>query len=158
MVPRQVWWVAAGAAVAVGALILRNRFGGEPPDDDHAREGDRPARPAPGASATPKDAPPPGERPTDIGAGELKDFLAGDAWFDESGWRGLWERESIADPAHWLRSRGVEILRAERTRLRDQPALLAGCRRRWIVVSRYAGIDVGDAAELWNSTDGAPAA
>ena len=84
---------------------------------------------------------------------ELALFLAGDAWHDEIGWQALWEKEGVATPEDWLKTRGKEVLVAERKKLVDHPALLAGCRRRWIVVCRYAGIDVGDAAVLWNTTE-----
>lgn len=84
---------------------------------------------------------------------ELALFLAGDAWHDEIGWQALWEKEGVAGPEEWLKTKGKEVLLAERKKLTDHPALLAGCRRRWIVVCRYAGIDVGDAASLWTSTE-----
>jgi hypothetical protein len=84
---------------------------------------------------------------------ELALFLAGDAWHDEIGWQALWEKESINDAGAWLKGAGKEVLVAERKKLVEHPALLAGCRRRWIVVCRYAGIDVGDAASIWTSTE-----
>lgn len=84
---------------------------------------------------------------------ELALFLAGDAWHDEIGWQALWEKEGVASPEDWLKSKGKEVLVGERKKLTDHPALLAGCRRRWIVVCRYAGIDVGDAATLWTTTE-----
>ena len=90
------------------------------------------------------------------GAGTQKElalFLAGDAWHDEIGWQALWEKEGVGSPEDWLKTKGKEVLIAERKKLIDHPALLAGCRRRWIVVCRYAGIDVGDAAVLWNTTE-----
>jgi hypothetical protein len=79
--------------------------------------------------------------------------LSGDAWHDEVGWQALWEKEGVATPSTWLRTRGREILAGERKKLVEHPALLAGCRRRWIVVCRYGGIDVGDAATLWNQSE-----
>jgi hypothetical protein len=88
-------------------------------------------------------------------AKELALFLAGDAWHDEIGWQALWERERIEDAAAWLKSKGGEVLSIERKKLIEHPALLAGCRRRWIVVCRYAAIDVADAAVLWNAAEGA---
>jgi len=81
---------------------------------------------------------------------ELALFLSGDAWHDEIGWQALWEKDGVPAPDAWLRQTGKEVLLAERQKLTDHPALLAGCRRRWIVVCRYAGIDVGEAATLWN--------
>ncbi len=81
---------------------------------------------------------------------ELALFLAGDAWHDEIGWQALWEKDSVATPDAWLRIAGTQVLQNERKKLAEHPALLAGCRRRWIVVCRYAGIDVGEAATLWN--------
>jgi hypothetical protein len=88
-------------------------------------------------------------------AKELALFLAGDAWHDEIGWQALWEREHIEDAAGWLKTKGSEVLSIERKKLIEHPALLAGCRRRWIVVCRYAAIDVADAAVLWNAAEGA---
>lgn len=81
---------------------------------------------------------------------ELGLFLAGDAWHDEIGWQALWEKDGIGSPDAWLKELGKGVLVAERNKLTEHPALLAGCRRRWIVVCRYAGIDVGDAATIWN--------
>lgn len=87
---------------------------------------------------------------TDGAKKELALFLAGDAWHDEIGWQALWEKDGVAAPDAWLKDSGRQVLTAERQKLTDHPALLAGCRRRWIVVCRYAGIDVGDAAAVWN--------
>lgn len=84
---------------------------------------------------------------------ELALFLAGDAWHDEIGWQALWEKDGIAAPDAWLKELGRTVLVKERQKLTEHPALLAGCRRRWIVVCRYAGIDVGDAANVWNAVE-----
>ncbi len=84
---------------------------------------------------------------------ELALFLAGDAWHDEIGWQALWEKDGIAAPDAWLKELGRNVLVKERQKLTEHPALLAGCRRRWIVVCRYAGIDVGDAANVWNAAE-----
>jgi hypothetical protein len=81
---------------------------------------------------------------------ELALFLSGDAWHAEIGWQALWEKDGVAAPDAWLRDAGKAVLVTERQKLTDHPALLAGCRRRWIVVCRYAGIDVGEAAGIWN--------
>ncbi len=81
---------------------------------------------------------------------ELALFLSGDAWHDEIGWQALWEKDGVAAPDAWLRDAGKAVLVTEREKLTNHPALLAGCRRRWIVVCRYAGIDVGEAAGIWN--------
>ena len=75
------------------------------------------------------------------------------AHIDESGWRGLWEREGIDDACAWLRETGFKVLMEQRAKLTEHPALLAGCRRRWIVVSRYAGMEVSEATDLWNKSD-----
>lgn len=87
------------------------------------------------------------------GQRELSEFLGGESWFDEIGWQEIWKREGIENPTAWLRQEGLRVLQIERKKLVAHPALLAGCRRRWIVVSRYADIDVAVAAELWNETD-----
>ena len=84
---------------------------------------------------------------------ELALFLAGDAWHDEIGWQALWEKDGIGAPDAWLKELGRSVLVTERKKLTEHPALLAGCRRRWIVVCRYAGIDVGDAASVWNGSE-----
>lgn len=84
---------------------------------------------------------------------ELALFLAGDAWHDEIGWQALWEKDGIGAPDAWLKDLGRTVLAKERQKLTEHPALLAGCRRRWIVVCRYAGIDVGDAANVWNAAE-----
>jgi hypothetical protein len=108
---------------------------------------------AAGAPAPPATAPAAHATPGSGAQKELALFLAGDAWHDEIGWQALWEKEGVAAADEWLRTRGREVLVGERKKLVDHPALLAGCRRRWIVVCRYAGIDVGDAAILWNQTE-----
>jgi hypothetical protein len=87
------------------------------------------------------------------GERELSEFLGGESWFDEVGWQEIWKREGVVNPSEWLQDAGQRVLTLERRKLADHPALLAGCRRRWIVVSRYADIDVAIAAELWNQTD-----
>lgn len=166
---RRLLWVAAGAVGAGAYLFVRHRLDALREEQSQrergasrsgsaseARPGGAEARSdeggATGAEAAPAAAPttthegPAGEK-------ELSEFLAGDSWYDESGWRGIWEREGVADAAAWLRKEGKAVLRRAREALRDHPALLAGCRRRWIVVCRYAGIDVSDAAALWNETD-----
>jgi hypothetical protein len=100
-------------------------------------------------AAEPKKAEP-GTTGVDGARKELALFLSGDAWHDEIGWQALWEKDGVPAPDAWLRQTGREVLLVERQKLTDSPALLAGCRRRWIVVCRYAGIDVGEAATLWN--------
>jgi hypothetical protein len=151
-IPKRYWWVAAGAAFTFGAMYLRNKLG----NADADRGSDAGAAPSPPAQEPSADDPPAGEHsePLPGGVKELSDFLAGESWFDEAGWKGLWEREGIDDPAAWVKSTGLDTLKAERAKLTEHPALLAGCRRRWLVVARYAGIDVSDAAELWHQTDG----
>lgn len=169
------FWVAAGFLGAASVMALRRYWdqknSASPSRDDTSRpsqtnESDAPsqstadagaATPTAAAQATVAVAP---ETPdatnaphtAEGGAKELSDFLAGESWFDESGWSGIWEREGIDDATSWLRTRGIEVLRSEREKLTEHPALLAGCRRRWIVVCRYAGIDVGEAAASWNDT------
>lgn len=161
-VPRRYIWVAAGMAATFGVMALRRYVDGKrkqaEEDETSGPVRERARDEAPRAERAPRAAPR-AERAAERealggGASELSEFLAGDSWFDENGWSGIWEREGIADPAAWLRERGAEVLRREREKLKDHPALLAGCRRRWIVVCRYAGIDVGEAAALWNETDG----
>lgn len=141
--PRYVL-IAAGAAVAGAFLVLRN--------SQRQRRAVAPNRPAAATHPT---------HPThDAPAGslrELSQFLAGESWFDELGWQGIWQREGIDTPEGWLRTKGRDVLATERTKLTEHPALLAGCRRRWIVVCRYAGIEVKDAASLWNGTERAAA-
>lgn len=155
-IPRRYWWVAAGAVVTFGAMYLRKRL-------SDLQQEDRPSSgpsSSPGPSGKPEattgadDAPAaePAE-PLPGGVKELSEFLAGESWFDEAGWKGLWEREGIDDAAAWLKSTGLDTLKKERAKLTEHPALLAGCRRRWLVVARYAGIDVSDAAELWHKAD-----
>jgi hypothetical protein len=179
-IPKRLIWVGAAAAATFGVMYLRNKFMPHPDDDDFhdaRRRRDRgepePAKKAdddsPADSAAKKDtassdngaaekAKPAEEKKSDSpprpgGEQELAEFLAGDSWFDEAGWRGIWEREAVEDEGDWLKTKGKTVLAEERDKLRDHPALLAGCRRRWIVVCRYAGIDVSDAASLWNATD-----
>jgi hypothetical protein len=108
----------------------------------------RPTPPPPARRRRPKKTEPAAS--VDGARKELALFLSGDAWHDEIGWQALWEKDGVPAPDAWLRQTGKEVLLAERQKLTDHPALLAGCRRRWIVVCRYAGIDVGEAATLWN--------
>ena len=152
-IPKRYWWVAAGAAVTFGAMYLRTKFG--PQVEDRYGDDDEGAPAAGPAKEGGTDDPPEVEAEAlPGGVKELSDFLAGESWFDEAGWKGLWEREGIDDVPAWLKSTGLETLTAERAKLTEHPALLAGCRRRWLVVARYAGIDVGEAADLWHQTDG----
>ena len=154
--PKRYVFVALGAVGAVGFMYLRNKMGADPAERDQT-PGSKSTRPSP---KSPSSAPPTssdGAKPAgdDLPGGqrELREFLAGESWYDEMGWHSVWDRAGIDGPEEWLRTEGVTMLRAEREKLVEHPALLAGCRRRWIVVCRYAGIDVADAAQLWNETD-----
>lgn len=152
-VPKQYVFVALGAVGAFGYLYLRNRMSG-PESQEDEKPGSKSTRPSPSSAKKAEDAK--GNAPKDDlpgGQRELREFLAGESWYDEMGWHSVWDRSGIDSPEEWLRSDGVSMLKAEREKLADHPALLAGCRRRWIVVCRYAGIDVADAAQLWNDTD-----
>jgi len=157
-IPKRYIWVAAGAIATFGLMAVRNTMAArETKTRDEARRQARSDRNTANATSSTTDsdaADAAGQRPPLGAAKELDAFLAGDVWHDETGWKGTWEREAIGDPAAWLKEIGSGILRARRAALKDHPALLAGCRRRWIVVCRYATIDVGEAAELWNQTDG----
>lgn len=169
------FWVAAGFLGAASVMALRRYWdqkraetgapeegSGQKPRGNDTAPSKQPAAEdathyesaAPANDDVPADAPgaEEPERRSEGGARELADFLAGESWFDESGWSSIWEREGVDDAAQWLRVRGVEVLRTEREKLTEHPALLAGCRRRWIVVCRYAGIDVGEAAGSWNDS------
>ncbi len=160
-IPRRYIWVAAGAAFTVGAMLVRNQLDKlqrQQREDDRDRERNEHDK---DRSPKPDDEDQGAPRPEDKSADsdmvspdkELTEFLAGDSWYDEAGWKSLWEREGIDEPAAWLKEKGLTVLKGQREALKDHPALLAGCRRRFIVVARYAGIDVSDAAKLWNSTD-----
>ncbi|MFZ9887476.1 MAG: hypothetical protein ACO3JL_08240 [Myxococcota bacterium] len=156
--PRRLLWVAAGAVGAGAYLYVRTRMDAlrrEENSSARSRTPERP-RPAPARPAPPSPVPAPtathtAEPSETAGETELRSFLAGDSWFDEGAWRGIWEREAISDSAAWLSERGLEVLRQSRSSLASQPALLAGCRRRWIVVCRYAGVDSARAAALWEA-------
>ncbi len=169
VINRRIFWVAAGAIGAGAYLFVRHRLDALK-EQEREREGSSArgggasgtsSASSSGTSAAPgaeSDEGAPG-RPTTVHEGpagekELSEFLAGDSWYDEGGWRSIWEREGVADAGAWLRKEGKTTLKRARDSLADHPALLAGCRRRWIVVCRYAGIDVSDAASLWNETDG----
>ena len=154
--PKRYIWIVAGAAAGLGLMALRKKLAGE---DTSAPEmyAEKPTRTKDGAAPIDVDVVSPKtdakESEQSDGAKELAAFLAGEQWFDELGWQGLWEREGIDTPSDWLKNQGIETLKAERAKLVEHPALLAGCRRRWIVVCRYAGIDVGDASAIWSETD-----
>jgi hypothetical protein len=174
-IPRRFLWIAAGALGASAYLYFRKRL--QPEESPSAGDQDRedvvnqrdtasPQQDAPekagadGDGASEDSSQNQGESPPEGAADalpggerELSEFLGGESWFDEVGWQEIWEREGVSDPADWLKTAGLKVLSAERKKLADHPALLAGCRRRWIVVSRYADIDVAIAAELWNQTD-----
>lgn len=177
-IPRRLIVIAASAAVTGLVLYARNRMKDskreEPrapkPGAHDAAASPTAAQPTPTAaqptrpSATPRTATAaapsdateaqPGEPAASGGVvRELSQFLAGETWHDEAGWKGLWAREAVSVPETWLRTSGKDVLAAERAKLARAPALLAGCRRRWIVVCRYAGLSVDDAASLWTSTD-----
>lgn len=176
-IPRRFLWIAAGALGASAYLYYRKRLqpdqGPSPGNQDRnnagkesetasnhedttpttGADGDEASEPSPNQDAAQES---PSEGSVDTlpgGERELSEFLGGESWFDEVGWQEIWEREAVGDPADWLKKAGMQVLSSERKKLTDHPALLAGCRRRWIVVSRYADIDVAIAAELWNQTD-----
>jgi hypothetical protein len=160
-IPRQLIVFAASAAVAGIVLYARNRMKEAEERTKAAKR--RPTHPdgASSSSSSTGEAPASAPSSTTADAGpaltgavkELSLFLAGESWYDEVGWQGIWEREGVASPDGWLKSEGKNVLVGERKKLSEHPALLAGCRRRWIVVCRYAGIDVADAAALWNQTE-----
>lgn len=162
-IPRQLIVIAASAAAAGVVLYARNRMR-EKEEREKAGKRAAPHAGSPGTSSSSGSASAPTGAAGDgataaAGEGltgarkELSLFLAGESWHDEVGWQGLWEREGVGAPDGWLRTTGTEVLTGERQKLAEHPALLAGCRRRWIVVCRYAGIDVADAAALWNATE-----
>jgi hypothetical protein len=147
-IPRRILVIAAGALATGAVLYVRNKMM-QQQKREPATNASEPAKPAeaPTTSSTGDGAPKNGSQK------ELSLFLAGESWYDEVGWQGIWEREAIESPEGWLRSTGKSVLVEERKKLAAHPALLAGCRRRWIVVCRYAGIDVADSASLWNATE-----
>ena len=159
-IPRRFLIIAA-SALATGALLYaRNKI--RERNEKSSKRSD-PKDPAPKHEPSPsstssKSSTAPSPSPSDEAGQtgsmrELALFLAGESWYDEVGWQGIWEREAIESPEGWLRTVGKDVLVKERGKLASHPALLAGCRRRWIVVCRYAGIDVADSAALWNSTE-----
>lgn len=167
---RRLIWVAAGAIGAGAYLFVRHKLdalkeqeqtgsdGFKKSAGGSASGGARETTEAKTGAAAPTTAAGEATKAPSAEAGpagerELAEFLAGDSWYDEGGWRNIWEREGVEDAAAWLQNEGKAVLQKARTSLSDHPALLAGCRRRWIVVCRYAGIDVSDAAALWNETD-----
>jgi hypothetical protein len=158
-IPRPVIAVAASAVAAGVLFYLRNKANQRSRDEQRERDSRRnndkhvPAKEEPIVDTTTKNTVQDPHSGDTAAAKELSLFLSGDAWHDEVGWKTVWERESIEAPSAWLRLKGVEVLGRERHKLTDHPALLAGCRRRWIVVCRYAGMDVADAATLWHHTD-----
>ena len=155
-IPRRLVMIAVGAVGAGVVMYLRNRQLEQKQKERDREEGFKQRETPPPAEQPPADAPPaaaPSPAPAASSAGatkELAAFLAGESWYDELGWQGIWEREGIDAPEGWLKTKGKDVLAAERKKLVEHPALLAGCRRRWIVVCRYAGIDVTDAAATWN--------
>lgn len=165
-VPRRLIVIAASALATGAVLYMRNRMkerAEREKADGGASVAAGGAKQAPGASAAAAGGNPGAQAHgsgSDAPAGslrELSQFLAGESWYDELGWQGIWEREGIDTPDGWLRTKGRDVLATERAKLVEHPALLAGCRRRWIVVCRYAGIDVADAASLWSGTETAAA-
>jgi hypothetical protein len=158
-IPRRLIVVAASAAAAAVLWYVARRSqaqGGRSAVDDANDEKEKveqKKRADAAAPAEPSEANEPKQPEATSADGARKElalFLSGDAWHDEIGWQALWEKDGVPAPDAWLRTAGREVLRVERQKLSDSPALLAGCRRRWIVVCRYAGIDVGEAATLWN--------
>ena len=164
-IPRRLIVLAASAAAgaALWYVTQRTRKGQEKRHrsavDEANAEKDKIAEEHNKADAEQQSGSAVGDAPVAVGAApsttdgakkELALFLAGDAWHDEIGWQALWEKDNVAAPDAWLKDAGRQVLTAERQKLTDHPALLAGCRRRWIVVCRYAGIDVGEAAAVWN--------
>jgi hypothetical protein len=156
-IPRQLIVIAVGAVAAGAYLVVRNKLQEKKqPERKSSSTSNTSSTSSSSSSSSTSTTPPPSttETPGLTGSSrELSLFLAGESWYDEVGWQGIWEREGVGSPEDWLRSTGKDVLVGERKKLADHPALLAGCRRRWIVVCRYAGIDVSDAAALWNATE-----
>jgi hypothetical protein len=163
-IPRQVLLIAIGAVATGAYLVLRNKMQAKKANERRSDSSGSSASSSTssgttsGTSGTSSTgaAPPTGASETPGLSGSMRElalFLAGESWYDEVGWQGIWEREGVGSPEEWLRTQGKEVLISERKKLAEHPALLAGCRRRWIVVCRYAGIDVSDAASLWNATE-----
>lgn len=160
-IPRQVILIALGAVATGAYLVLRNKMQAQKSNARRSESSSSSSTSSGAASSGSGSTSSTGsasggatETPGLSGSmRELALFLAGESWYDEVGWQGIWEREGVTSPEEWLRTQGKEVLISERKKLAEHPALLAGCRRRWIVVCRYAGIDVSDAASLWNATE-----
>ena len=157
--PRGLIVVAASALAAGAVLYVRNKMMQQQRRNEETKSSSNGSSSSSSSSSTDASTSHSSAPPAESGAPqsgsvrELSLFLAGESWYDEVGWQGIWEREGIESPEQWLRSTGKDVLTAERKKLAEHPALLAGCRRRWIVVCRYAGIDVTDAATLWNNAE-----
>jgi hypothetical protein len=161
--PRGLIVVAASALAAGAVLYVRNKMMQQQRRSDETKSSSNGSSSSSSSSSTSSSSETSTSQssapPVDTGAPqsgsvrELSLFLAGESWYDEVGWQGIWEREGIESPEQWLRTTGKDVLTAERKKLAEHPALLAGCRRRWIVVCRYASIDVTDAATLWNNAE-----
>src|SRR4051812_22373770 len=107
-IPRRVLIMIVGAATAAGVLYIRNRM--QPRHEEKKPDAppvpDNEARPW-GTETTPSTSTSPhtssgstSELPGAVR--ELGQFLAGESWYDEHGWRGLWQREGIEAPQGWL--------------------------------------------------------
>jgi hypothetical protein len=80
---------------------------------------------------------------------ELVRFLDGDVWHDEESWTNMW-REAGIYGADFLAD-NLELLEVTIKRHNPHPAMLAGARRRWIVVNRYVGVSSEAAMAIWDS-------
>lgn len=155
-IPRQFILIAVGAVATGAYLVLRNKMQAQKANARRSESSSSSSSSASGSTTSSTGAPTGAATETPGLSGSMRElalFLAGESWYDEVGWQGIWEREGVGSPEEWLRTQGKTVLVSERKKLAEHPALLAGCRRRWIVVCRYAGIDVSDAASLWNATE-----
>ncbi len=111
-----------------------------PPSDIHsaAAEDIQPPPPAPSSGAEPM-------------AQTLFEFLSGNIWLDARQWRDLWAEQPELELRDWLLDEGAAILNDVRRSLITQPALLSGCRRRWLVVCRHANMEETEALEAWKA-------
>ncbi len=82
---------------------------------------------------------------------KLESFLMGENWYNRASWVNAWgvHLPEGATAKEWISSQGVEVLNIAIESCREGLPNVSGCRRRWIVVCRYADVDLEEALSLW---------
>src|SRR4051812_16899418 len=108
-IPRRILVIAAGALATGALLYMRNKVRERKDQQQRAQDKSTSSSSSSSSSSTSTSTSSDGgesKASADGPAGskrELSLFLAGESWYDEVGWQGIWEREAIESPEAWLK-------------------------------------------------------